>query len=431
MRGGAPLLNWFNCMLEFAAYLGIYFCLSSSRDYSTKNYLLYFAFGALASIYFINAQPQILPLNIILYTSILLLSFSRRPHKNSLLLSVCSIPLMLILEFTLHSLLPVMSMQTDIGNLITNIVLLLFVFSLLAYLRRIGVSSWVSAFFIQYFPIVIIFTVALVILGQVYLSRLSSAWSYLPGLITLIVFLAFMVVVYTVTRYHRSEDRLRSQVLEEQIQNSESFVVTMKTQLHDYKHHIQYLLDQIQSTPDLTTLREETSEYLVDLDHDRSFYDCLIAIDQPVFRASLFGCFARCKKQNIPFQLITGDLLPHFPLKDYQLVEVLENLISNAIEHNLSLPEEKRYLLIRLSADGRTHRFSIENPADNIDLPLSELYKNGTTSKDGHPGLGLGSIQKTLADHDIHFAGSRNHDTGSVSFELIYEEKTNDNHSIS
>lgn len=417
-------------MMEFAAYLGIYFCLSNTLGYSANRYILYLFLGSLASLYFVNADPQILVLNILLYITILLISFGKRPYKDCLLLAVCSIPLILIIEFILHSLLPLASMQTDLGNFITNIVLLLLVYSILVYLRKLSASALVSAFFIRNFPLVLVFTIALVILGQVYLSRLVTVWSYLPGLITLIVFLSFVAIIYAVVRYQQSEDHLRSQVLEDQIQDSESFVISMRTQLHDYKHHIQYLLDQIQSTPDLPTLRQETAEYLADLDYDRSFYDRLISIQQPVFRAVLFGCFARCKDQRIPFQLITGDLLPQFPLKDYQMVEVIENLISNAIEHNLSLPEESRYILITLSADHSINRFIIENPADNVDLPLSVLYKNGVSSKgSGHQGLGLGSILKTLSEHHIQFSGSRNYDTRSIQFEMLYEENTNDNHS--
>ena len=107
----------------------------------------------------------------------------------------------------------------------------------------------------------------------------------------------------------------------------------------------------------------------------------------------------------------------------YQLVKVLENLIANAIEHNLSIPEEKRYILITLSAAPSEQRFSIENPVDDIDLPLTELYKTGVSSKgDSHQGLGLASIRKTLASHSVDFSGSRNFDTGSIRFELLYEE---------
>ena len=417
------MLDWVNCMLEFAAFQGIFFSVSGVSACNLKNHILYYALGALASIYFVTASPEILVLNIVLYVAVLLFSFGKRPITKALKSAICSVPFMLIMEFILHSLLPLNSMQTDAGNFISNIALLILVYALLAGLRRSGASYWVTAFFSKYFPFVLLFSVVLIVLGQVYLSRLTAIWSFLPGILTLLVFLAFLGVVYTTIRYQRSEDRLRSRVLEEQMRSSEAFVVSMRMQLHDYKHHIQYLSDQIQSTPDLATLRAETSEYLDDLEHERSFYDQLIAIRQPVFRAALYGCFARCRKLGIPFQLITGDLLPQFPLKDYQLVEVLENLIANAIEHNLSIPEEKRYILITLSAAPSEQRFSIENPVDDIDLPLTELYKTGVSSKgDSHQGLGLTSIRKTLASHSVDFSGSRNFDTGSIRFELLYEE---------
>ena len=417
------MLDWINCMLEFAAFQGIFFSISGTSGCPLKTYILYYVLGALASIYFVSAGPDILVLNITLYVAILLFSFGKPSVKRAIRPALCSVPFMLITEFILLSLLPLSSMQTDIGNFIANIVLLIIVYALLACLKKSSFSALVAAFFSRYFAFVLLFSIVLIVFGQVYLSRLTAVWSFLPGAITLVVFLAFLAVVYAVIRYQQSRDRLRSRILEEQMRSSEAFAASMRIQLHDYKHHIQYLSDQIQSTPDLSTLRAETAEYLDELDRERSFYDQLIAIRQPVFRAVLYGCFARCRKLGIPFQLITGDLLPQFPLKDYQLVEVLENLIANAIEHNLSIPEEKRYILITLSAAPSEQRFSIENPVDDIDLPLTELYKTGVSSKgDSHQGLGLASIRKTLASHSIDFSGSRNFDTGSIRFELLYEE---------
>ena len=76
-----------------------------------------------------------------------------------------------------------------------------------------------------------------------------------------------------------------------------------------------------------------------------------------------------------------------------------------------------------MTTDQNTQYFSIENPAKNISLPLSALYIAGTTTKNGHQGLGLSSIQQILHTHNISFSGSHNMDMGSVRFELTYESR--------
>ena len=415
------MLDWFNCLLEFGSFLLIFFCISDKSIYKLQNYLLYFFLGGLSSIYFTQTKHQILLLNITIYIFILIITFRKISLKHRIILSICSIPFMLLMEFILHSLLPVSSLQTDIGNLITNIIMLLVLWIILIQIRKNDLSYWISSFFQKHFIIILLFSFTLIVLGQVYLSRLSTLWSYLPGTITLLIFAAFLIIVSIYIRYQRSTDRFRASILEKQIMESESFVQSMRTQLHDYKHHIQYLLDQIQSAPDLSSLQTETAEYLIDLDHDRSLYDQLIAIHEPVFRATLFGCFARCKKLNISFELIMSDLLPTFPLKDYQLVEVIENLITNAIEHNLTLSVENRFILITMTTDNDLQYFSIENPAENLELPLSALYRVGTTTKNGHAGLGLDSINQILSANNISFSGSHDLDMKSIRFELTYE----------
>ena len=115
MRGSDILLDWINCMLEFAAFQGIFFSISGTSGCPLKTYILYYVLGALASIYFVSAGPDILVLNITLYVAILLFSFGKPSVKRAIRPALCSVPFMLITEFILLSLLPLSSMQTDTG----------------------------------------------------------------------------------------------------------------------------------------------------------------------------------------------------------------------------------------------------------------------------------------------------------------------------
>ena len=131
----------------------------------------------------------------------------------------------------------------------------------------------------------------------------------------------------------------------------------------------------------------------------------------------------KCKQNNIDFQFSTTDLLPNFPLKDFQLVEIMENLTANAIEHNMTLPSIERKLSISFYAlDGR-NEITVTNPVRDIQMDLSDMLRYGYSSKDSnHSGLGLFNIKQLADQNKLQFYGKRS--DKYVSFTLLYMEES-------
>ena len=195
-------------------------------------------------------------------------------------------------------------------------------------------------------------------------------------------------------------------------------------QLHDYKYHLRHMQNLISSASDLSTLQKETETYLSQMKEDRALHELLLSLDNSAIRAFIFGCYNRCKTNHIPFFLDATDILPDFPLKDYQFIEVADNLFSNAFEQNLATSPEHRFIHITLSSENNTQFFSIENPTTNLSLPIEELYRpNITTKGHDHLGLGLASIKTILDQNHIAFSGQRDYDNNSIIFSFAYKGK--------
>ena len=198
-------------------------------------------------------------------------------------------------------------------------------------------------------------------------------------------------------------------------------------QVHDFKHHIHHLENLIRSAPDLASLKEESQEYITLLEQDRSLYDLILSIENPGIRAFLFGCYDRCRKNQIELDIQATPLLPYFSLKEYQLISIAENLMANAIEHNLLLNETSRFIHIQLQYENGDHIFSIENPIGNISLPVEEMFIMNQTSKGGlHQGLGLSSISSLLDNTPINLSAYRDQANQTIVFSLIYSDEVNE-----
>ncbi len=416
------MLDWFNCMLEFIFFLLIHISICETILLTWKNVLLYGGLSVLASLFFARVQVQILPVNVLVFLIVMLIPFRDGPFLDRLYYALCSIMFMLIGEFAFLSFLPPEMFHEDVGNLIVNLILVLVTATIFFYIRRKSLVPWIARLFRRYWILMLFLSFGLILLGQVFLSRLSQFWTFLPGIIMLCLLAFFLFSVSMSIRHQMSTDRLRADTLEKQVKDSEAFMTTVRTQMHDYKHHIQYLLDEIQTARDLKSLQAESLQYTVKLDVDRALYDRLMALESPVLRAAVFGCYAKSKEAGIPFFFDSTAMLPIFPISDYQLVEVIENLIQNAIEHNQSLTPEQRYIRISMKVQGALQSFSIDNPIGQMAIPLSELYLPGRTTKSGtHQGLGLSSVRKILSENGISFSGTHDIQAGCIRFEIEYE----------
>ncbi len=415
------VLDWINSMLEFATFLEL-FCLFSQCTVSRTPLLLYPVLSGIASAFFVLFPYHILGLNMLIFCAVICISFHRKSVWNDLLFAFTSFLGCIILQFILYSFLPAGLLQTNLGNLIGNLIMVSLSSLLLYYSHKKGLLPLLSSFVLRFRVVILAVLLAFLFLGQFYLSRLTQIWSYLPGFISLFVLLLLVASIIVFIRYQQSTDRLQAQTFRQSMQNSQSLISTMRMQLHDYKYHLHHLQNLISSATDLAELREKSDSYITQLDSDRSLYELLLSLDNAVIRAFLFGCYNECNAKQIPVYIDTTNTLPDFPLKDYQFIEVADNLFYNALEHNLSLDPERRFIRITLSSENGVQRFSIENPADTVTLPLEELYlMNVSTKAGGHQGLGLPSIQSILSSNHIHFSGSRNYDTNTLTFSFTYQ----------
>lgn len=411
-------LDFCNCLLEFTCVF-IFFMALSNTHLKKKNIYFYLSLSVCASLVFVFINTPLL-VNISLYLLIPTFVFPGN-RKDTLTYMAVSVLVIIYLQFMLFSIIPISLLQTNFGNLIINLSILLLLSVLFVFSTKYKLSISLWPLFSRHRLVVLLLLFFTCFLGQFYLSRLSIFWTYLPGLVAVVIFFLAAAFVFAYVYHSRSTDRLQVQLLMRNIDNTEVYITSLRIQNHDYKHHIANLRNQVATSSDLESLKENISTYIDQMDQDRMFENTILNISQPILRASLYGCYTRCIQNNIDFQFQATDLLPNFPLKDYQLAEILENLTSNAIEHNLTLPSFERKLFISFHAlDGR-NEITISNPVKDSKLDLSDILKYGYSSKDSsHSGIGLFNINQLATQNNMQFYGKRTDKI--VSFILVYEE---------
>lgn len=110
-----------------------------------------------------------------------------------------------------------------------------------------------------------------------------------------------------------------------------------------------------------------------------------------------------CQNKQIPFTLSIPEPVTYFPMDILSLSQILGILLDNAME--AALQTEKPYLEIILLPQEEHIYIEIKNRTLPLTVPISELSHRGFSTKKGHTGLGLHTVQKLLATLDhVHFS---------------------------
>ncbi len=368
------LADFINTMLELSSVFFTYFMLTQI-PLRKSNTLLYFALSIPLSLLFASIENPISYINFTLIAMLQVITLHHAlPISERCLFSSITFLLVGYLEFMAYSLMPASWLQTDLANYISNIPILLLTSLLYFISRRYHVSAILRIYAKRFKYWIIVLLVFTLFFGQSYLSRLSAFWTYLPGFVTLCLFLLVVFIIAISIHYSRSADRLRANAYEKHVESLDQFMHLLRRYNHDYKHHIHHITNQIETAEDLQTLRADIRNYVKQLDSDRS----------------------------IAAQL-------------------------QSIEHNLKLEPENRSLTISLSVCRSDLLQENTCTITNSVLPTFTLEDLKSTSKHTSNsstlhGIGLASVNEILADYHIPLYVQLNAEQHLVSFSFSYSD---------
>lgn len=191
-------------------------------------------------------------------------------------------------------------------------------------------------------------------------------------------------------------------------------VKDVKSKQHDFKNHLSTIYGIVQVSNEKES-REKIKEYIEGLNLSLSREQNIIALDNKVLAGIIYSKLQRAEEMNIKFTYSINSDISLLPTKDYELAEILFNLLDNAFEAvdknkgekwvNLVIDNNKKDSIIHVENSGATLK----------NKNLTELFKKSFSTKGNQRGFGLYNI-KTIVDK---YGGSIEVTTQSNSTEFI------------
>ncbi len=223
----------------------------------------------------------------------------------------------------------------------------------------------------------------------------------LPYLMALV---GMVIIGATTWIVHKEQQRSKLRRTADRMEDRNRFIDENRQNVHDFNKHIRYLRNAVNmycAQGDTDALVADVNRYCDELLERSEKDEILLHLDDPTLRAVLYGRRAQAAADNILFILDATPLLPHFPMKNYELVEMVDNLIDNAFEGALTV-EDARFVRVILSCEeqpsgGYRHTLCIQNPCVSPDLDRLLSDKPFSTKGGVHQGVGLSKVNRLAA----------------------------------
>lgn len=264
--------------------------------------------------------------------------------------------------------------------------------------RKHAIFSWYEAIFYT-----MLATGEIAVFAYVckYIQAYSSGMFLILFLIGCLVLDGYIVVVFyriSIVRKTEKENALLQQQSEMQLEVysdlQQRYQNSMET-IHDAKRHVRALESLIQSDH-----LAEAQQYKESLFQKLNELQPSIQCDNPLLSAILNHVFLKVEQRHIALKMDLQGEEQLSMLAGVDLTTIVSNLLDNAVDAVLELPEEQRYIHFAVAFQMGEIMIHVENPTKN------DLKREGNavvSTKEGHLGLGLKNVEMVVKKYKGDF----------------------------
>lgn len=213
--------------------------------------------------------------------------------------------------------------------------------------------------------------------------------------VAMVIFILLMIIKESESSYFRRKNTISEYYLEAQKEHYESLMESnreIRKIKHDMKNHM-YILNELYNSQKY----DELGDYLKELEEKLSHADTGVHVGNEIADAIISEKMSKVGDAGITFNF-DGDM-SCIEMSALDVCTIFSNIIDNAIEAVMNMPEDNRWIKLSLCNNGNFLFISEKNPTKEwIDIQENSIM---TTKKDkGSHGFGIINIREAIAKYD-------------------------------
>lgn len=239
----------------------------------------------------------------------------------------------------------------------------------------------------------------------VYIMAFKIIWNYdrniiLDNIVVIIsiqavLFVLNLILYYYIIKINEDKKAMLIQNTYNPIINN--IIEEVKSKQHDFKNHLNTINGLVELT-DEKEVKACVKDYIKSLNYSTKSMEDILYINNPILGAIIYNKLCKAENINIDFSYFVNNNLQELNINDYELSEVLNNLLDNAFE---AVDNNNREVILRITTEGGKNIIEIKNKGITIKPEnISKIFKRGFSTKEGeNRGYGLHNVKK-IVEHN-------------------------------
>ena len=228
------------------------------------------------------------------------------------------------------------------------------------------------------------------------------AFIYLTTIGGTIAAVMIMIILYLGSTYGAvylvNHKKLQMAIgIERQYRNDmQSFMNIIRSQRHDYSFHVQTLAGLLNNN------LEACRKYVNELVADSVAMNTMLPVEDPAIAAMINSFRILAARAGIDIHIDIQNDLSTIVTNAYETNKIISNLLQNAIDEVKTHSDKSYGIWLYIFKRGEYCNIRVANEleqTDKQDEQFKSLFQHGYTTKTGHDGVGLSSIQSLAKRH--------------------------------
>ncbi|MBP3434775.1 MAG: GHKL domain-containing protein [Clostridia bacterium] len=416
---------YLNCMLESIIVLLLWDLLNKTK-FRWFNYLTGYIFLCVICVLvtFIDSVSYvILPINFSLILISMYGAFYKCGLKHVLLHSTFAFMSLLYIQSILLCLIPTAILGSQFGNFVVNGITMLVAVVLSCVSRRYRWAAHYERHKKAAWGFILALLIPETVIMQLFAATMVSGSSPVLIILVLLQMLYIVSLLLLFFLLYRRIERQQLKDTQKNIASLNEYLDDFRKSAHDFNKHMRHVCSVVSTQSNQPELIEAVNSYCGEVLHFSEKEELLLQLDDPALRALIYSRQIQAKTEKIEFLLNASTRRPAFPLKNYQLVEVFDNLLDNAFECVREMQKD-RWVNVSLQVlptdDGHVqYIFCVQNPYDTLDFHSLINEKQYTTKQGNHAGIGLPKVTKIVSASGGRLVLS--HENSIFTAKVVYE----------
>ncbi|AKN31519.1 histidine kinase [Clostridium carboxidivorans P7] len=358
----------------------------------------------LTNVFFTNAGDFV---NYIIVIILVAFIYDDKHNICEITLEFCiSLVLIIILELfftTILKLTPLIQVRYTFKNGIT-VDLFLVLSSLLIYYKL----TFIEKYYSKYKSIIDQYTVKMLIFNSIiYIICFKLLWEYNKHLVlNYIIIFTLVFISSNIANFILANQIIKLTEEKKSVKLSsmysgfvEEMISEIRRKQHEFKNHLNAIYG-ICYTIDEKHIKDNITNYVKSVNSSMIVVDRLIGIENKVVAAVIYSKVCEAQAKKIKFSYSVESKLDNIKLKEYELVEILSNLLNNAFEYVELNNVEETLVYVKVGIKENSNFIEVSNyyvPTSEIDISL--MVKKGFSTKGKGRGYGVYNVKKLLENN--------------------------------